>query len=68
MKELIFTNSKQGFFEAHLGTLSLRSSTLLAIENSIRKFKQKRYHPVDATLRKLQTSLNMGSPQSNATT
>ena len=51
-----------GVFEAHLGTLSLRSSTLLTIENSIRKFKQKRYHPVDATLRKLQTSLNMGSP------
>ena len=51
-----------GVFEAHLGTLSLRSSTLLAIENSIRKFKQNRSHPVDATLRKLQTSLNTGSP------
>lgn len=49
-------------FEAELGSIKLRSTTLLALENCIRNFKQTTSAPFDASFRKLKESLNTASP------
>lgn len=49
-------------YEAEVGAIKLRSTTLLALENCIRNFKQAGNSPFDASFRKLKESLNTGSP------
>lgn len=54
--------SEERIFEATVGRLQLRSTTLLALENCIRNFTQNSNQSADPTFKNLKESLNNGSP------
>lgn len=54
--------SEDLIFEATVGSLELRSTTLLALENCIRNFTQNNNQSADPGFNNLKESLNSGSP------